>query len=225
MIRVAITTDRFEGAAPTYRRVGFEPVSLPCIRVEPADEEMLAQAREAASAANLLIISSVRTLDLLWPNGSMPAVEVAAVGEKTAAAVKARGGRVLLLGRAGLADLAKQAADRLDSSQVVFPHAVGSDPVALQALREWATNLRAFDVYRTVPVAPESAPVAAAAFASPSAVEGWLLSRDFDGLAVGVIGPTTWEAVARHRPPEVVASQPSHHALAQTLASYLEVAV
>lgn len=225
MIRVAITTDRFEGAAPSYRRVGFEPVSLPCIRVAPADEDMLAQAREAASSANLLIISSIRTLDLLWPNGSMPVVEVAVVGERTAAAVKARGGRVLLLGRAGLADLAEQAADLLDSCQVVFPHAAGSDHVALQVLRQWATDLRAFEVYRTVAVAPGSDPVAAAAFASPSAVEGWLLSRDFDGLVVGVIGPTTWEAVGRHRPPEVVASQPSHHALAQTLASYLEVGV
>lgn len=225
MIWVAITTDRFEGVAPAFRRLGLDPVWLPCIRVEPAPAPELTRAREAASLAELLLISSVRTVDLLWPNGSMPAVEVAAVGESTAAAVVARGGRVVVSGRSGLAELANQASDRLASCRVVFPHAVGSDPVAMETLREQATDLREFEVYRTVPVAPESTEVRAVAFASPSAVKGWLLSRDFEGLVVGVIGPTTWEAVARERPPEVVAPQPSHQALARALASYLEVAV
>lgn len=225
MIRVAITTDRFEGAARSFRRLGLEPVSLPCIRVEPANNGMLAQAREAASVAELLLISSVRTLDLLWPNGSMPAVEVAVVGERTAAAVAARGGRVVVSGRSGLSALVEQVSDRLGPSRVAFPHAVGSDPLAVEALKEWAADLQEFEVYRTVPVAPELTEARAVAFGSPSAVEGWLLSRDFDGLVVGVIGSTTREAVARHRPPEVVAPQPSQEALARAMASYLEVSV
>jgi uroporphyrinogen-III synthase len=225
VIRVAITTDRFREAALPFRRIGFEPVWLPCIRVEPADSRVLTQAREEASMADLLLITSARTLDVLWPDGSMPAVGVAAVGERTAATVTARGGRVVLAGHSGVSDLVKQVTDRLDASRVAFPHAVGSDQKALQELRDWATELRAFEVYRTVPVAPESAEVRAVAFGSPSAVQGWLLSRDFDGLVLGVIGPTTREAVARHRPPEVVAPQPSHEALAETLASYMEVPV
>jgi len=225
VIRVAITTDHFEPAALAFRRFGLEPVWLPCIRVEPANQEVLTQAREAASSADLLMISSVRTLDLLWPDGSMPAVEVAAVGERTAAGVAARGGRVVLSGGSGLADLTELAADRLTVSRIVFPHAAGSDPLALDTLREQGSDLLEFEVYRTVPMAPKSTRVEAAAFASASAVEGWLLSRDFDGIAVGVIGPTTRAAVARHRPPEVVAPEPSHQALAHALASYLEVAV
>ncbi|MGI8516951.1 MAG: uroporphyrinogen-III synthase [Acidimicrobiia bacterium] len=225
MTRVAVTTDRFSEAAVAFERVGLEPVSLPCIRVHAADAGVLAQAREAASIADLVLISSVRTLDVLWPHGSMPALEVGAVGERTAAAVRARGGRVVLMGRSGLADLAEQAADRLGSSRVVFPHAAGSDPGARELLSDRAIDFRAFEVYRTVPVAPEFAPVAAAVFASPSAVEGWLLSRAFDGLIIGVIGPTTRKALTRYRMPEVMAPQPSHHSLAQALASYLEVAV
>ncbi len=225
MIRVAVTTDRFTETAVAFDRVGLAPVWLPCIRVELADEGVLAQARDAVSLAGLVLISSVRTLDVLWPNRSMPAVAVAAVGKRTAAAVEARGGRVVAVGRAGLADLVEQAADRLSSSQVVFPHAAGSDPAALQELAKSATNLQTFEVYRSVPVAPELTQVRAAAFASPSAVEGWLLSRHLDGLVVGVIGPMTWEAVARHRPPDVVAPQPQHQALADAMASYLEVAV
>ena len=225
MIRVAITTDRFEEAAPPFRRLGLEPVWLPCIRLDQADDRVFARAREAASLAELLLISSPRTLDLLWPTGSMPAVDVAAVGERTAAAVKARGGRVILSGRLGLVDLVAQTADRLASSRVAFPHAAGADPAALEAIREHATNLHEFEIYRTVAVAPESTHVQAAVFGSPSAVDGWLLSRDFDRIVVGVIGPTTREAVARHRSPEVVATEPTYQALAQSLSSYLEVAV
>ena len=225
MIRVAITTDRFEEAAPPFRRLGLEPVWLPCIRLDRSDDTVLARAREAASTAELLLISSPRTLDLLWPDGSMPAVDVAAVGERTAAAVEARGGRVILSGRSGLADLVVQTSDRLAGSRVAFPHAAGADPTALEAIREQATNLDEFEIYRTVAVAPESTPVEAAVFGSPSAVDGWLLSRDFDRLVVGVIGPTTWAAVARHRLPEVVATQPTFEALADSLSSYLEVTV
>jgi uroporphyrinogen-III synthase len=225
VIRVAITNDGFERAAPAFRGVGLDPVWLPCIRVEPADAALLARAREAALAVDLLLVSSVRTLDLLWPDRSMPVVDVVAVGERTAAAVEARGGRVVLSGRSGLADLVARSGDRLASDRVAFPHAAGSDPAALKAIREQATQLLEFEVYRTVPVAPDRTPVAAVAFGSPSAVEGWLLSRDFAGLAIGVIGPTTWEAVARHRLPEVLAFEPSHEALAAALASYLEVTV
>lgn len=225
MSRVAITTDRFEGIAPVYRQLGLDPVWIPCIRVESAKASVLVQARQAASEADLVLISSVRTVDLLWPDGSMPTTEVAAVGEKTAAAVVARGGRVVVSGRSGLADLTAQIGDRLASARVVFPRAAGSDPVTLEVLRREAIDLRDFEVYRTVPVAPDSTRVRAAAFGSPSAVEGWLLSRDFDGLVVGVIGARTLEAVAQHRPPEVLAPHPSHESLAHALASYLEVAV
>lgn len=225
MIKVAITTDRFAGAAAAYRRLGLDPVWLPCIRVEPAADAELTRARKAASLAELLVISSVRTLELLWPNRSMPAVDVAAVGKSTAAAVAARGGRVVVVGRSGLADLAELAADRLASVPVVFPHAAGSDPVALRTIRDLAADMVEFEVYRTIPVAPESTTVRAVAFGSPSAVKGWLLSRGLDGLVVGVIGPNTWKAMVRQRLPEVLAPQPSHQSLARALASYLEVTV
>jgi uroporphyrinogen-III synthase len=225
VIRVAITTDRYEMAASTYARLGLEPVAVPCIRVDPASGDVLAATREAAAGADVLLISSVRTLDLLWPKGPMPRVDVAAVGQMTAAAVEARRGRVAVTGRSGLGALIRDAADLLVGSQVVFPHAAGSDLSLLHALRAQAGALIEFEVYRAVPVAPIQTPVAAVAFASPSAVAGWLLSRDLERLVVGVIGPTTRAAVARLRPPDVVASQPSHVALARAMASYLEVSV
>ncbi len=225
MIRVAITTDRFERAAPAFRWHGLEPVRLPCIRVVPSGPVVLAQAREAASRAELLVITSIRTLDLLWPDGTMPAVAVGAVGERTSAAVVARGGRVVVRGRSGLVDLVERMPDLLASSCVVFPHAAGMDHGAVEMLKERATRLSEFEVYRSVPVSPGSAPVEAVAFASPSAVQGWLLSRALDAIVVGVIGPTTRDAVAPHRSPDVIADRPSHRYLARAMAFYLGVTV
>jgi uroporphyrinogen-III synthase len=224
VIPVAITTDRFEEASRPFRQLGLEPVGLPCIRVEAAAAACLDQAREASRAAGLLVVSSVRTLDLLWPKRPMPAVPVAAVGDRTAAAVKERGGHVVTVGRAGLAELAAEAAELLAARKTVFPHAEGADLLGLAALRKLATDLLEFEVYRTVPVAPGFTRVLAAAFGSPSAVEGWLLSRHLDDLVIGVIGSTTARAVGRHRSPEVIAPHPTYQALARSLASYLEVA-
>lgn len=232
MTRLAITTDRFESAALPFRRNGFEVVSLPCIRIESADADVLSQARTAAASCNLLLITSARTVDLLWPDGSMPSSQVVVVGERTAAAVEARGGRLMLSGRAGFADLINRLGNKLESATVVFPHGGGqwSKPdtsttlrSAIDTLRERAANLVEFEIYRTTSQPPGSGAVEAAAFASPSAVAGWHISRSFDGLVIGVIGSTTRLAVAAHRPPDVVAPKPSHDALALAMASYLEV--
>lgn len=230
MTRVAITTDRFESAGRPFRRYGLEPVSLPCIRIEPAGADLLAEARKAAALCDLLLITSARTVDLLWPDGPMPSSPVAAVGEWTAAAVEARGGRVALAGQAGVTELIDQLGSNLETAAVVFPHAgrpsadnSTSLRTALETLRGRAAKLNEFEIYRTTSLSPGTDDVAAVAFASPSAVAGWHLSRSFDALVIGVIGLTTRVAVAAHRSPDVVAPQPSHDALARAMASFLEV--
>ncbi len=76
--------------------------------------------------ADLLLITSVRTLDLLWPDGSMPAVEVAAVGERTAAAVDGAGragGPVGTVGACRSGDAGGRAARRLSGSCFLMPSA------------------------------------------------------------------------------------------------------
>ena len=222
MTRVAITTDRFDSVSSAYALRGLEPVPLPCLRVEPAGDEALTDAREAAADADLLVVTSPRTVSLLWPEQEMPGVEVAAVGESTAAAVARSGGHVVAAGRSGLMGLIEIVADRLRESRVVFPHAGGSDVAASQRLRQLTCQLEEHVVYRTVPVAPAMTDVQAISFASPSAVQGWLVTRDLRNLVVGVIGKTTGAAVARIRPPDVVATLPSHQALALALTDYLE---
>jgi uroporphyrinogen-III synthase len=226
VIRVAITSDRVDEVAPLYRAAGFDPVGLPCIKLEPASDDVLARARQAALEADVIILSSARTVGLLWPDEPIPRIDVVAVGAATAAAITSRGGRVILSGDSGLAGLAAKAGTQLEAGgRVVFPRSADSDPATLRAIRDLAPSLVEFEVYRTRSIAPEKSEVQAVAFASPSAVEGWHLTRNLDGLVVGVIGATTSAALARYRQPDVVASGPSHRILAQALASHMEVKV
>lgn len=155
----------------------------------------------------------------------MPGVDTAAVGPSTAEAVVKAGGRVSLTGDAGLARLVELAAQRLDDGRVVIAHAAGSDPVGLARLRRSTPNLEEREVYRSVPVAPDAVVVDAVAFASPSAVDGWHLTRDLEDVVVGAIGATTANAVARHHVPDVIASSPSYPALAEAIATFMEVKV
>jgi uroporphyrinogen-III synthase len=221
--RVAVTTDRFSWVAPYFARVGLEPVATPCIRMMPAQGEVLEQARMAAEAADLILLTSARTVELLWPESGMPACDVAAVGPATARAVVSAGGRVVTTGQSGLSDLVEAVADGLNRRQVVIIRAADSDPVALRRLHTLAPELEDHVVYVVQPIGPSSTPVDAVAFASPSAVEGWLLTRSLDGLVVAVIGDTTAAAVSPHRAPDVVAAQSSFLNLASALSSFMEV--
>ncbi|HJR87883.1 MAG TPA: uroporphyrinogen-III synthase [Acidimicrobiia bacterium] len=224
-MRVAVTTDRFDRVAPFYREARLDPIRLPCVKVEPAPADVLARARAATARAGVIVLSSARTVDLLWPDGPMPSIPVLAVGTATEAAVKDRRGQVFIVGNSGLAALAARARTRLATANVVFPRSANSDRAALRIIRELAPHLLEFEVYRTRSIAPAKAEVQAVAFASPSAVEGWHFARSLEGLVVGVIGPTTSAAVSLHRRPDVVASSPSHRALAQALASHMEVKI
>ena len=223
MTRVALTTDRFSEVAARYAHVGLVPVPLPCTRFEPATNARIAAARASAIDAQLLMVTSSRVVELLWPRGGMPDVEVAAVGPSTAAAILDAGGRVEVVGDAGLGRLIDLTGDRLNRGRVTIAHAAGSDPAAMSRLRAIVAELDEHVVYRMVPVGPKVLPVDAVAFASPSAVGGWWLTRTLDDVVVGAIGKTTAQAVSRIREPDVVADPPSHSSLARGIASFMEV--
>lgn len=225
MIRVGITSDRFRDIATGYAGLGLDPVALPCIRIHAAPASVITSARKAAATADLLVITSPRVVSLLWPAGGMPGVDSAVVGPSTASTVERAGGKVSVVGDAGLGRLVDSLANRLAGRRVLIVHAEGSDPGAMRRLREMVPHLEESLVYRTSSVTPGNDRVDAVAFASPSAVRGWALSRDFDDVVVGVIGDTTAAAVSRHRAADVVAPQPTHRALARAIASFMEVNV
>lgn len=221
-MRVAVTTtpDRAERYARPLSRHGLVPLVLPCIAVDPAGQEVLEAVRALVPGADLLVLTSPRTVELLWPQGGMPSVPVAAVGAVTAATVERLGGQVAVRGGAGLEQLVE--AIPSTSGRVVFPHAAGTPTPLLERLAARLPGLHHVVVYSTRPVPPPPDPVEAAVFASPSAVEGWLLSRDFEAVIVAAIGDTTAAALRRAgRPPEVVPLHPEPEELARRLAHHL----
>lgn len=224
MTRVAITTDTdgYPRIARLAQANGLEPVPLPCIQVIPARAETLALARESAAAADWVVLTSARAVDILWPDGGMPATPAAVVGRATASAVELADGRPALVGESGAEALAEKLLERIDGLSVVFPHASKTNPAALKMLREVVGRFEAVPVYETRPLAPGPDRVDAAAFGSPSSVRGWALSRDFDDLVLAAIGESTAGVLAdAARSPDVMPKRPAFGDLFAQLAQHM----
>lgn len=224
--RLAITTadDRYQEAATCFASLGLTPVALACVRARPALAMVLIEARRLARDADLVVLSSRRTLELVWGDQAPPA-PVAAVGERTAEAVRIRGGTVSAVGNGGIGALIDLIGDDVGSLAVLYPHAAGTDRAAVEKLAGLAGRLTAIEVYATVPIPPGSDQVDGVSFASASAVRGWRLIRSLAGLLVGAIGASTEAAVAEIRPPDILADTPSFQALAEAFVNRLAVEV
>lgn len=219
-MRVAVTTapDRASSQVEALQRRGLEPVLLPCIQIHPGHGPMLERARSASSRCDWLVLTSPRAVHILWPDGGMPRVRTAAVGSSTAAAIVTAGGTVGLVGDRGAAGLVMRLAPQLAGRSVLFPHAAGSDPGTITGLEAAGARLTAIPVYEARPVGPAPDLVDGVLFGSPSAIEGWCLTRSLDDLVVAVIGDTTEHALARRgRAPDVVATRPDFDALADAI--------
>lgn len=225
MTRVAVTTD-----LDSSRRIGWlaeeaglDPVYLPCIRSEVAASEILEPMRVASVEADWVVCTSRRAITAMWPAGGMPAgPQVAAVGTATARAATAAGGSVAITGTGGAAALRELLRGRLADQLVVFPHARSADPATVAMLRSEGASVIAAPAYDTVPVAPPDDPVDAVIFGSPSALSGWLLSRDLVGLTVSAMGQTTAAALrAAGREPDIVPPVPGAAAVVAVLAAYV----
>jgi len=224
MKRVAVTTsaDRAAASAIPFTMAGLQPVTLPCIRIEPVYEDLIEAVRTSALQADLLVVSSGRTLDILWPEGDLPDCAFAAVGRTTARKIKDRGGRVAFTGTEGSMNLADLVAGRVVGKTVIWPHANGADPAPLQRVADRAKVFAAPTIYTAVPQAPATEQVDLITFASPSAVEGWTMSRSLDEAPIAVIGNTTRRAIEElDSKVDVVAPSPTFQALAQAVADFL----
>lgn len=222
--RLALTTtlERSSALADSLRRRGIEPVSLPCIEIVAAVEPVLESARQASERCDLLVLTSRRVVEVLWPAGNMPPVNVAAVGVATAAAAEESGGSVGVVGPGGGADLVAGIGHLVRDKDVVFPHAAGADPSLVEQLRSAGARVTAHTVYETRPLAPAMDEVEAVVFGSPTAVEGWLLTRTLDNLVVGAIGDTTAQALARRgATSHVIPATPSFDRLLDLVAEEL----
>lgn len=219
-MRVAITgsDDRFDSIAPVFARRSLEPIRLSSIAVRPAANDVLIATREVAERVGRVMVSSARAVEMLW-EGRETAAEFFTVGRATSTAVSQRGGRILIEGAAGLELLCRRVA-MAGVEQLVFPHAAGTDLAALRPLADAGVDVIEQAVYETEPIAPADDPVDAVAFASPSAVAGWMSARSVDGLVVAAIGSTTAAALERlDVRVDVIPERPGFVELAEALAN------
>mgnify|MGYP002623980747 CR=1 FL=1 len=224
MTTVALTTtsDRSGDVVPLLEKSGLTAVEMPCIRVDPAPPKDLGATRKAVGQCDLLFVTSARALNVLWPDGDMPAVSVAAVGKTTAELAMSLGGDVVLTGDTGANALVTRVSPLARRKSVVFPHGNRSDRRIAGRLDLVAGSLFTKVVYEVSPVAPELTDVDAVIFGSPSSVEGWLMSRPLDGLTVAAIGDTTARAVRESGSEvDVMPARPSFPDCVKALAAHM----
>ena len=222
--RVAVTAsvEASAGMAAELVAVGLRPVALPCVRIQQADEADLARARAAVEEADLVVLTSSRALDVLWPQGPIPDTPIAMLTPAGAARVEERGGRVAHIGTGNPSDFTAYLIRKAAGKRVAYPHDEGVDPRIIVSPADAAAELVAVAVYGWVPLAPAADPVEAVVFESSPAVEGWMEVRDLVGIVVAAIGPATAAALRRYgHGPDVLVRRPHFEILAETLASAL----
>ena len=239
---VVVTRPRSDAdeLARALAAAGARVLAFPVVEIaEPAD----GGAALSAAAANLgryrwvafTSANAVQRLLAALPGAArrsgvapLPGVSLAAVGPATAAALAERGlSPDLVATRASAEGLAEVfPAPPSPGAAVLFPASAGARPTLPDALRAKGWDVDVVEAYRTVPAPPPAASVAdqlgsatAVTFASPSAVEGYVMLRDVRGRrlpvpgVVACIGPVT-AAAARAAGLAVAVVAPSASAAA-----------
>lgn len=240
MRRVLIPRDGSWGerVAGLATDAGFDPLVLPLITVEPAEDHgqlAAALADLGAGRFDWLVVTSQSTVRYLR---HVPAsVSVAAVGNVTAAALRARGIPVAFVparqSAAGLVDEWPIA-----SARVLWPHSADAKPTIKTGLEARGMQVRGVVAYRTVPVLdvdgghdpddesealealePLETPVDAVLVTSGSVAKQVLRLSLADDTTIVAIGQQTAEDCARAGlPVTVVARQPTPEGLIAALA-------
>jgi uroporphyrinogen-III synthase len=192
-VRIVLTRDpeRADALAAMLRAGGHEVACLPLTAVadgdpfpdpSPFDGVLFTSANAAARAP----------AEARWPR-------VGAVGEATAAALRARGIKVDVVGALGGKELA-EAWGPARGQRLLLPQAGDAHPDLADALRAAGAHVTAVAVYRTVPVAGvDLAPLERAdlvCFFAPSQVRAFRALGAKTRARFWGVGPTTRAAMA-----------------------------
>lgn len=222
LVGVTSSIDRADGMASELVAVGMRPVMLPCTTARVGSADHIARIRAACDEVDLIVLDSVRPIDILWSATAVPAAPFAVSNRAVAAAVEAKGGTVEMVGDGRCAEFATSLVPAIEARSVAFPHASDTDPRAIVALADSARMIVAAPVYTTYPCSPALDAVDAAVFVSPLAVHGWASARSFTGLTVATLGRSTRLALSGYdRDPDVETSAPEYSALSSALARFL----
>lgn len=236
--------DRSGALVRALRIAGYEPDLVPLIRIEPAEDADLIIDLLGAMVSGrfgwLAVTSSSAVKPLVDAAGNLGLelaealrrARVAAVGNATAAALRAAGVGVDLIATTrsaqGLLAVWPRLEDEPERPQrILLPHGDLAEPTLVNGLRAAGWSVRTVIAYRTTPVPPPPRVIAAWArgdyggvvLTSSSMVRQLVatLGRPRGDLTVCCIGPTT-AATARELGLEVrVAHEPSPAGLVEAL--------
>ena len=215
---------------------GFEPVEVPVLEIQPplSFDALDAALRELESYDWLIVTSTnavealtARALKLAVPLAALEKLEIAAIGEATAKAVRKAGFDVALVPEKYVAEsLAESLMDRVRGKKILLARAEVARDVIPDALRAAGGTVDVVDAYRNA--IPEGAPeqlrraleqgIDAATFTSSSSVTHLAdaaraagLAFPFAGVKAVSIGPVTsqtlraagWEPAAEAEPSDI----------------------
>lgn len=162
MTRVLITRPRAQSAefAEQLRIAGFEPVHFPVIEIRPADDLSALKAALAnigryawvvfTSVNAVEVVFSVLSNHLIFEKGQE--VKVAAVGKKTADALRLRGSEPQLVPDEFVGEAIVPGMGELKGKHILLPRAEMGRAVLPEAIRAAGGIVDEITVYHTLPV-------------------------------------------------------------------------
>jgi uroporphyrinogen-III synthase len=187
MKRVLITRPRLQagGFAKALQQAGFEPIFFPVIEIRPIqDTTELDQALRDLDHYDWLIFTSVNGVEVVWARLNTLGIDhiaddtrLAAIGPKTAQALKQRGVEPAFVPDKYVAEAILPGLGNLNGRRVLLPRAEIARKALPEAIAGAGGIAHEIAVYQTLPVQPDPVGMAALqsgvdilTFTSPSTV-------------------------------------------------------
>jgi uroporphyrinogen-III synthase len=214
MKRILVTRPRpqAESFAAKLRAAGFDPIFFPVIEIQPIENNIaLERTLSKIGCYDWLVFTSVNAVEVVLPqlpSGTLP--QVAAIGPKTAEALKTRGVTPDFVPDEYVAESILPGLGDLRGKWVLLPRAEIARKALPEAIFEAGGIPHEISVYKTLPVEPSSEGLAAlrtgvdiVTLTSPSTVHNFVAIARQQGLdpftlpgnpLFACIGPITEQA-------------------------------
>ena len=197
MKRILITRPRAQADdfAEKLRAAGFEPVFFPVIEIKPIEDNVaLERAMSKLECYDWLVFTSVNAVDVVFSLTPTPlplgeGLRIAAIGPKTAEALKARGITPNFVPEEYVAESILPGLGDLRGKWVLLPRAEIARKALPEAIFEAGGIPHEIAVYKTLPAQPDSeglatlkAGVDVVTLTSPSTVQNFVAIARQNGL-------------------------------------------
>jgi len=219
------------------RTAGFEPIAFPVIEIQRVENNpALDRALQALNCYAWVVFTSVNGVHAFWDranctgipyskmlNGSHPPVRLAAIGPKTAAAIKSYGVNPAFVPHEYIADEILPGLGDLHNQWILLPRAEIARKDLPTAIQRSGGIAHEITVYRTIPAHPDEYGLAqirlgvdVITLTSPSTVENFINITHQAGLDVtnlpgkptlACIGPITKKAAEKAGLPNLVMAE------------------